>query len=57
MTKRKRVWADEAPDVMPNANSSVELPDAKDPGVLDVLPGITRKITACGACRKQKVRQ
>jgi positive regulator of sigma E activity len=29
--------------------------DSKEPAVLDVLPGITRKITACGACRKQKV--
>ncbi|KAJ5535782.1 hypothetical protein N7513_008968 [Penicillium frequentans] len=56
MTKRKRVWTDEAPDAMPEANSSVELPDAKDPAVLDVLPGITRKITACGACRKQKIK-
>ncbi|KAJ5912433.1 hypothetical protein N7504_001316 [Penicillium tannophilum] len=56
MTKRKRIWADEAPDAMPDANSSVELPDAKDPAVLDVLPGITRKITACGACRKQKIK-
>lgn len=51
------MWADEAADAMPDANSSVELPDAKDPGVLNVLPGITRKITACGACRKQKVCQ
>ncbi|KAJ6111105.1 hypothetical protein N7486_003340 [Penicillium sp. IBT 16267x] len=56
MTKRKRIWADEAPEAMPEANSSVELPDAKDSGVLDVLPGITRKITACGACRKQKIK-
>ena len=53
MTKRKRVWAET--DACPENNSSSEHPDAKDPGVLDVLPGITRKITACGACRKQKV--
>ncbi|KAJ5925927.1 hypothetical protein N7454_007437 [Penicillium verhagenii] len=57
MKKRKRVWADEAPDAMPDANSSsVDLPEAKESGVLDVLPGITRKITACGACRKQKIK-
>ncbi|KAJ5088624.1 hypothetical protein N7456_012240 [Penicillium angulare] len=56
MTKRKRVWSDEASEALPGASSAVELPDAKDPGVLDVLPGITRKITACGACRKQKIK-
>lgn len=56
MTKRKRTWTDEAPDALPESSSqSVGLANAKD-GVLEVLPGITRKITACGACRKQKVR-
>jgi hypothetical protein len=56
MTKRKRTWTDDdAPDALPDVSSDRSLAVAKDPDVLEVLPGITRKITACGACRKQKV--
>lgn len=58
MTKRKRTLTDDAPDNLPERSSEtgVDLTSVRDSGVLDVLPGITRKITACGACRKQKVR-
>ncbi|KAJ6031789.1 hypothetical protein N7540_002521 [Penicillium herquei] len=57
MTKRKRISTDEGPEGLPDANSpSTELLNSKDPEVLDILPGITRKITACGACRKQKIK-
>jgi hypothetical protein len=52
MVKRKRNWTDEESETLPSSNVS---DPAKEPAVLDVLPGITRKITACGACRKQKV--
>jgi hypothetical protein len=51
MAKRKRTLADEDPETLPASNAS----NSKEPAVLDLLPGITRKITACGACRKQKV--
>lgn len=57
MTKRKRIWTDDAPEALPESSSrGPDLDNSKDQSVLDVLPGITRKITACGACRKQKVR-
>jgi hypothetical protein len=57
MTKRKRTWTDDAPETLPESSSrGPDLDNLKDQTVLDVLPGITRKITACGACRKQKVR-
>jgi hypothetical protein len=52
MVKRKRTLTDEDPETLPASNVSY----SKEPAVLGVLPGITRKITACGACRKQKVR-
>ncbi|OQD84945.1 hypothetical protein PENANT_c011G06119 [Penicillium antarcticum] len=52
MTKRKRTVTDEDPENLPASNAS----DLREPAVLDVLPGITRKITACGACRKQKIK-
>ena len=56
MTKRKRNWTDETSETLPESSSQpLASNEAKDAGVLDVLPGITRKITACGACRKQKV--
>lgn len=51
MVKRKRTWPEEAPGPLPQSCVS----SAKDSDVLAVLPGITRKIAACGACRKQKV--
>lgn len=53
MTKRKRTSTDEPSDALPESSSQGDA--QKEQGVLDVLPGITRKITACGACRKQKV--
>ncbi|OQE14086.1 hypothetical protein PENSTE_c039G10236 [Penicillium steckii] len=57
MTKRKRNWTDEASETLPESSSQpLASNEAKDAGVLDVLPGITRKITACGACRKQKIK-
>ncbi|KAJ6078511.1 hypothetical protein N7467_008264 [Penicillium canescens] len=52
MVKRKRTLTDEDPETLPASNVSY----SKEPAVLDVLPGITRKITACGACRKQKIK-
>ncbi|KAJ5091207.1 hypothetical protein NUU61_006077 [Penicillium alfredii] len=52
MVKRKRTWPEEAPGPLPQSSVS----SAKDSDVLGVLPGITRKITACGACRKQKIK-
>ncbi|KAJ5747026.1 uncharacterized protein N7511_008722 [Penicillium nucicola] len=51
MVKRKRNLTED-PETLPASNGS----DSKEPAVLDVLPGITRKITACGACRKQKIK-
>ncbi|KAJ5883422.1 uncharacterized protein N7473_010308 [Penicillium subrubescens] len=57
MTKRKRTWTDDAPEALPESSSrGPDLDNSKDQSVLDVLPGITRKITACGACRKQKIK-
>ncbi|CAG7989637.1 unnamed protein product [Penicillium olsonii] len=53
MVKRKRNWTDEESETLPSAHNAS---DPKEPAVLDVLPGITRKITACGACRKQKIK-
>ncbi|CAG7950872.1 unnamed protein product [Penicillium salamii] len=53
MVKRKRNWTDEESETLPSAQNAA---DNKEPAVLDVLPGITRKITACGACRKQKIK-
>ncbi|CAG8922768.1 unnamed protein product [Penicillium salamii] len=53
MVKRKRNWTDEESETLPSAQN---VSDNKEPAVLDVLPGITRKITACGACRKQKIK-
>lgn len=56
MAKRKRTWTDEAPGTLPESSAqALDLDDPKDQSVLDVLPGISRKITACGTCRKQKV--
>lgn len=56
MSKRKRTWTDGASGTLPESSSrGADHDDPKDRSVLDVLPGITRKITACGACRKQKV--
>lgn len=55
MTKRKRTLADNSSEALPESSTQPHVNDSKDVGVLDVLPGITRKITACGACRKQKV--
>ncbi|KAJ5099880.1 hypothetical protein N7532_006881 [Penicillium argentinense] len=52
MTKRKRTEADEASEALPE--TILQTSESKD--VLEVLPGITRKITACGACRKQKIK-
>ncbi|KAL5049339.1 hypothetical protein BDW71DRAFT_217481 [Aspergillus fruticulosus] len=52
MPKRKRETAalencqHESPDQVPNRNHNLA----------EVLPGITRKITACAACRKNKIR-
>lgn len=55
MAKRKRTWTDHASETIPESSSQPPVVEGKDASVLDVLPGITRKITACGACRKQKV--
>lgn len=58
MTKRKRTWTEETSEALPDSTSQAgDLANARDLSVMDVLPGITRKITACGACRKQKVCQ
>lgn len=55
MAKRKRTWTEETSEALPDSKAHADLSNARDIGVMDVLPGITRKITACGACRKQKV--
>ncbi|KAJ5994915.1 hypothetical protein N7481_001892 [Penicillium waksmanii] len=56
MAKRKRTLTDDASEALPESSSQPHPSEGKDASVLDVLPGITRKITACGACRKQKIK-
>ncbi|KAJ5161957.1 hypothetical protein N7492_007349 [Penicillium capsulatum] len=55
MVKRKLACADEAPEVVPNSTPH-DLASTREQGALDILPGITRKLTACGARRKQKIK-
>ncbi|KAK1150042.1 hypothetical protein N8T08_003600 [Aspergillus melleus] len=65
MAKRKRSLTDNVgPDTLPSEDQSPGVDPQFHPAgpacqgdasaMVDVLPGITRKITACTACRKQK---
>ncbi|PLB49639.1 hypothetical protein P170DRAFT_475933 [Aspergillus steynii IBT 23096] len=67
MTKRKRSCPDDIrPDILPpeqslggdarDARSHAAAGHEEASAMVDVLPGITRKITACTACRKQKIK-
>ncbi|KAI9043565.1 Zn(II)2Cys6 transcription factor [Aspergillus affinis] len=68
MTKRKRSLADNVgPDTLPSAQQSPGVDPQSHPAgsaagqedasaMVDVLPGITRKITACTACHRQKIK-
>ncbi|KAI9927834.1 hypothetical protein ASPWEDRAFT_69797 [Aspergillus wentii DTO 134E9] len=62
MSKRKRSCPEDPSDTVPTSDaaglsiSSRRLSTAEEPKTVEVLPGITRKITACAACRKQKIR-
>ncbi|KAJ5682848.1 hypothetical protein N7462_006013 [Penicillium macrosclerotiorum] len=52
MTKLKRARTDVDSEPLPeqSLDAANDLSNGRDPAVLDILPGITRKITACGAC-------